>query len=157
MKNTFSCAPEQAERKHFCGLMEENNRNQPNESDDGLSIKQNINIDKDNVEMQKDEMGKKIKCAIDTMWEEKVLLKKYDYAFIKLFMDNNDNLPHFKTSKDFLNYMKTIGCPKIPSESTFNNYYNKNDFLDGKIKCSSDRTEEIRRNEIIKRFCELIE
>lgn len=137
--------------------MEENNRNQPNESDDGLSIKQNINIDKDNVEMQKDEMGKKIKCAIDTMWEEKVLLNKYDYAFIKLFMDNNDNLPHFKTSKDFLNYMKTIGCPKIPSESTFNNYYNKNDFLDGKIKCSSDRTEKIRRNEIIKRFCELIE
>ena len=52
--------------------------------------------------------------------------------------------------------MKTIGCPKIPSESTFNNYYNKNEFQDGKIKCSSDKTEEIRRNKIINRFCEMI-
>lgn len=132
------------------------NRNPQNESIDGLSQNQNINIDKDNVEMQKDEKGKKIKLAIDTMWEEKVLLYKYDYAFIKLFMDNNDIMPNFKRSKDFLNYIKTIGCPKIPSESTFNNYYNKNEFQDGKIKCSSDKTEEIRRNKIINRFCELI-
>lgn len=132
------------------------NCNPQNESIDGLSQNQNINIDKDNVEMQKDEKGKKIKLAIDTMWEEKVLLYKYDYAFIKLFMDNNDIMPNFKRSKDFLNYIKTIGCPKIPSESTFNNYYNKNEFQDGKIKCSSDKTEEIRRNKIINRFCELI-
>lgn len=132
------------------------NCNPQNESIDGLSQNQNINIDKDNVEMQKDEKGKKIKLAIDTMWEEKVLLYKYDYAFIKLFMDNNDIMPNFKRSKDFLNYIKTIGCPQIPSESTFNNYYNKNEFQDGKIKCSSDKTEEIRRNKIINRFCELI-
>lgn len=132
------------------------NCNPQNESIDGLSQNQNINIDKDNVEMKKDEKGKKIKLAIDTMWEEKVLLYKYDYAFIKLFMDNNDIMPNFKRSKDFLNYIKTIGCPQIPSESTFNNYYNKNEFQDGKIKCSSDKTEEIRRNKIINRFCELI-
>ena len=111
------------------------NCNPQNESIDGLSQNQNINIDKDNVEMQKDEKGKKIKLAIDTMWEEKVLLYKYDYAFIKLFMDNNDIMPNFKRSKDFLNYIKTIGCPQIPSESTFNNYYNKNEFADSTSKC----------------------
>lgn len=138
-------------------ILEPKLQNYTKERKSRINKNQNINIDRDNVEMQKDEKGNKIKFAIDTMWEEKVLLNKYDYAFIKLFMDNNDNLPYFKTSKDFLNYMKTIGCPKIPGESTFNNYYNKNDFQEGKIKCSSDKIEENRRNKIIKRFCELIE
>lgn len=104
----------------------------------------------------KDDFAMKIKKVTDTMWEENVLSRKYDYAFLKMYMDKNGDFQKFKRSKSFLDFLTMAECKNVPSKSNFDSYYDINKINDGKIKYADDRHEEIRRNDIVARFIELM-
>ena len=94
----------------------------------------------------KDDFAMKIKKVTDTMWEENVLSRKYDYAFLKMYMDKNGDFQKFKSSKAFLDFLQMAGCKNIPCKSTFDSYYDIKKMGDGKVIFANDRNEEERRN-----------
>lgn len=98
----------------------------------------------------------KMKKVTDTMWEEKVLVRKYDYAFLKMYMDKTVGYQKFKSSKAFLDFLQMAGCKNIPCKSTFDSYYDIKKMGDGKVIFANDRNEEERRNDIVARFIELM-
>ena len=104
----------------------------------------------------KDDFAMKIKKVTDTMWEENVLSRKYDYAFLKMYMDKNGDFQKFKSSKAFLDFLQMAGCKNIPCKSTFDSYYDIKKMGDGKVIFANDRNEEERRNDIVARFIELM-
>lgn len=104
----------------------------------------------------KDDFAMKIKKVTDTMWEENVLVRKYDYAFLKMYMDKTVGYQKFKSSKAFLDFLQMAGCKNIPCKSTFDSYYDIKKMGDGKVIFANDRNEEERRNDIVARFIELM-
>ena len=109
-------------------------------------------VDEDNVDFDS-----KLKNVTDLMWRENVLSHKYDYAFIKMYMDSTKGgFPMFKTTPDFLQYLSRINRLKVPSQSTFNSYYDIDKIVDGRIHLKYDKAEEDRANMIISKFVELM-
>lgn len=118
--------------------------------------------DAEEVETCEEDFDTKFKRVIDTMWQEGALKKKYDYAFIKMYMDyvnGNDNIeekfPCFASTQDFLDYLKSIGCQDLPGKSNFNDYYdNKKIGKDGNIIVKSKIDERLKI--VVERFKELM-
>ena len=108
-------------------------------------------------EEQNENFDSKLKNVTDLMWRENVLSHKYDYAFIKMYMDSTKGgFPMFKTTPDFLQYLSRINCLKVPRQSTFNLYYDIDKIVDGRIHLKYDKAEDDRANMIISKFVELM-
>ena len=104
-----------------------------------------------------DDLASRVRKATEVMREERILKHKYDYAFIKMYMDEISDYPKFKSTQDFLDFLIDAGCKNVPGKSTFDAYYDKKAISKGEIKVKDDIVEEKRRNGIVKRFKELME
>lgn len=111
-----------------------------------------------------DDFDSRFRKAMDMMWEEGVMQHKYDYAFIKMYMEwasrekkGKVDYPAFSRTGSYLKYLQDTGCRNVPGSSTFNQYYDTRLMKEGKIILREDINEEKRRNAILGRFAELME
>ena len=97
--------------------------------------------------------------AVNTMWAEGTLQHKYDHTWIMMTMNETEWLPSFATPTEYLDYMEGCGVrDRLPERSNIVKYYDRArgvfpnwTFTDAKDK------EEIRRNNVGKRFLKLLQ
>ena len=100
-----------------------------------------------------------IRKAINIMWAEGTLQHKYDHTWIMMTMNETEWLPSFATPTEYLDYMEGCGVrDRLPERSNIVKYYDRArgvfpnwTFTDAKEK------EEIRRNNVGKRFLKLVQ
>ena len=109
--------------------------------------------------VQEGRMADRVRHAIIQLRAEKLLLRKYDYAWLMVAMNSLDDMPTFGSAQSYLNYLKDdLQLGDLPSESTISK---KMDLALGTIFnwtfCDTvDKHEMIRRNNIVKRFFNLV-
>ncbi len=114
-------------------------------------------------QIEEEEKGKKdyirevIGNVIRQLWDENELKRMYDYTWVMIIMNENEELPTFDTPTSFVEYLsKYKGKIRVPARSTISRYYsttkghNPNWTFD-----DADDQETIRRNNIGKRFLKL--
>jgi hypothetical protein len=101
----------------------------------------------------------RMRRTIDTMRQEGELKHLYDYTWLMMAMNENCDLPSFDTPTSFREYLINIGIKKgIPNRSTISKYYDKaRGQLPNWTFDDADGTEAIRRNNVGKRFLNLVE
>ena len=100
----------------------------------------------------------RMRRTIDTMRQEGELKHLYDYTWLMMAMNENCDLPSFDTPTSFREYLINIGIKKgIPNRSTISKYYDKaRGQLPNWTFDDADGTEAIRRNNVGKRFLNLV-
>ena len=101
-------------------------------------------------------MQQKIKDCIFAMTGEGTLQHLYDFTWLMAVMNQSDNLPCFDTPGSFVNYLRSLGVMKLPTESSINKAQNKffGTFPDWEFT-DCDQTEADRRINVGKRFLSL--
>ena len=100
-------------------------------------------------------MAVRIREAILQLRAEKLLKRKFDYAWLKVSMDSSDDMPSFESAQSYLNYMhEELGLDDLPCESSISKMM---DCPCGQLFCwtfsdTGDAKEISRRNNIVKRF-----
>ncbi len=105
-------------------------------------------------DIQKAEIHK----AIDQLYVEHELKKKYDFTWLLMIMNEKDDLPGFDTHESFLKYLKSIDSDwDLPSRPTITRYYNRaKGVYPNWTFDDADRNEAVRRNNVAKRFLILL-
>ena len=96
---------------------------------------------------------KRVRRAIDTLQQEKVLKNLYDYTWVMEAMNQTKGMPSFSTPQSFIDYLEAIGIERRPSTDTISTKLNK---MTGKFPnwqfADCDSTEALRRINVGKRF-----
>lgn len=102
------------------------------------------------------EVDDRVKAAIETMKEEKVIQHLYDYTWVMAVMNETQGLPSFDSAQSFLTYLESLGIDSLPDVSNVKKEYNRMDgkFPDWKFQ-NKDKTESDRRINVAKRFLNL--
>ena len=101
------------------------------------------------------QMAVRIREAILQLRAERLLRRKFDYAWLKVAMDSTDDLPSFESAQRYLDYMRDeLMLDELPCESSISKMM---DMARGQLFCwtfsdTSDAQETTRRNNIVKRF-----
>ena len=99
----------------------------------------------------------KVYNALATLKKEGEIVYLYDFTWPMIAMNEDKDLPSFDTPTSYLNYMKKVGIKNLPSRSTISKYYDR---ARGQFpNCTfddADTTETIRRNNVGKRFINLV-
>lgn len=99
----------------------------------------------------------KVYNALATLKKEGEIVHLYDFTWPMIAMNEDKDLPSFDTPTSYLNYMKKVGIKNLPSRSTISKYYDR---ARGQFpNCTfddADTTETIRRNNVGKRFINLV-
>ena len=101
----------------------------------------------------------RIRESIIRLREEHLLCKMYDYAWLKVAMDSDADLPSFESAQKFLDYLGgVLQLDGLPSESSISK---KMDVARGQLfnwtfSDTKDAQETTRRNNIVKRFFNLM-
>ena len=113
-------------------------------------------LGKENIAENKD-IDAKVYNALATLKKEGEIVYLYDFTWPMIAMNEDKDLPSFDTPTSYLNYMKKIGIKNLPSRSTISKYYDR---ARGQFpNCTfddADTTETIRRNNVGKRFINLV-
>lgn len=113
-------------------------------------------LGKENIAENKD-IDAKVYNALATLKKEGEIVHLYDFTWPMIAMNEDKDLPSFDTPTSYLNYMKKVGIKKLPSRSTISKYYDR---ARGQFpNCTfddADTTETIRRNNVGKRFINLV-
>lgn len=97
----------------------------------------------------------RIREAIMQLRAERLLRRKFDYAWLKVAMDSTDDLPSFESAQRYLDYMRDeLMLDDLPCESSISKMM---DMARGQLfywtfSDTSDAQETTRRNNIVKRF-----
>jgi hypothetical protein len=97
----------------------------------------------------------RIREAILQLRAERLLRRKFDYAWLKVAMDSTDDLPSFESAQRYLDYMRDeLMLDDLPCESSISKMM---DMARGQLfywtfSDTSDAQETTRRNNIVKRF-----
>ena len=97
----------------------------------------------------------RIREAILRLRAERLLRRKFDYAWLKVAMDSTDDLPSFESAQRYLDYMREeLMLDDLPCESSISKMM---DMARGQLFCwtfsdTNDAQETTRRNNIVKRF-----
>ncbi len=100
-------------------------------------------------------MSARIREAIMQLRAERLLKRKFDYAWLKVAMDSTDDMPSFESAQRFLDYMRDeLMLDDLPCESSISKMM---DMARGQLfywtfSDTSDVQETTRRNNIVKRF-----
>ena len=100
-------------------------------------------------------LAARIREAILQLRAERLLRRKFDYAWLKVAMDSTDDLPSFESAQRYLDYMRDeLMLDDLPCESSISKMM---DMARGQLFCwtfsdTSDAQETTRRNNIVKRF-----
>lgn len=90
---------------------------------------------------------------------ENLLQNLYDFAWLKVAMDVLDDMPSFRSARSYLDYLfKEVRVRDLPSESTISKMMSKpcGKIFEWTFTDTNDREEIIRRNNIVKRFYNLM-
>lgn len=96
-----------------------------------------------------------IKSAIITLKNEKVLRRKYDFAWIKLALEYIDTDFYFDSAESFRKFLIGLfGEDEVPSESTISKKMStaSGELFAWRFSDCLDEHERQRRNNIVKRF-----
>ena len=104
-------------------------------------------------------LAERLHYAIGQLHEEHLLVKKYDYAWLKVAMDTLDDMPTFRSAQSYLDYLfKEVRVRNLPSESTISKMMNTpcGEIFKWTFTDTKDKEEITRRNNIVKRFYNLM-
>ena len=100
----------------------------------------------------------RIARSIEMLRQEGELKHLYDITWVMIGMNGTSDLPSFDTPTSFLDYMIRIGVKKgLPTRSTISKYYDRaHGEYPNLTFTDADGQEAIRRNNVIKRFLNLV-
>ena len=113
-----------------------------------------VDVDESAVPTQ-GQLAVRIREAIMQLRAERLLRRKFDYAWLKVAMDSTDDLPSFESAQRYLDYMRDeLMLDELPCESSISKMM---DMARGQLfywtfSDTSDAQETTRRNNIVKRF-----
>ena len=101
----------------------------------------------------------RIRHAIVQLREERQLRRMYDYAWLKVAMDSDDDLPSFESAQKYIDYLGgELQLDGLPSESSVSKMMDaaRGQLFNWTFSDTSDAQETTRRNNIVKRFFNLM-
>jgi hypothetical protein len=101
----------------------------------------------------------RIRHAIVQLREERLLRRMYDYAWLKVAMDSDDDLPSFESAQKYIDYLGgELQLDGLPSESSVSKMMDaaRGQLFNWTFSDTSDAQEATRRNNIVKRFFNLM-
>jgi hypothetical protein len=101
----------------------------------------------------------RIRHAIVQLKEERLLRRMYDYAWLKVAMDSDDDLPSFESAQKYIDYLGgELQLDGLPSESSVSKMMDaaRGQLFNWTFSDTSDAQETTRRNNIVKRFFNLM-
>jgi hypothetical protein len=101
----------------------------------------------------------RIRHAIVQLREERLLRRMYDYAWLKVAMDSDDDLPSFESAQKYIDYLGgELQLNGLPSESSVSKMMDaaRGQLFNWTFSDTSDAQETTRRNNIVKRFFNLM-
>ena len=104
-------------------------------------------------------MAERIRHAIMQLRAEGLLVRKFDYAWLKVAMNSLDDMPTFGSAQSYLIYLKEdLQLDGLPCESTISKMMDmaRGSIFNWTFSDTSDEHETTRRNNIVKRFFNLM-
>ncbi len=104
-------------------------------------------------------MADRIRHAIVQLRAEKLLVRKFDYAWLKVAMNSLDDMPTFGSAQSYLIYLREeLKLDDLPCESTISKMMDmaRGPIFKWTFSDTDDEHEIIRRNNIVKRFFNLM-
>lgn len=101
----------------------------------------------------------RIRHAIVQLREERLLRRMYDYAWLKVAMDSDDDLPSFESAQKYIDYLGgELQLDGLPSESSVSKMMDaaRGQLFNWTFSDTRDAQETTRRNNIVKRFFNLM-
>ena len=101
----------------------------------------------------------RIREAILQMRAEHLLRRKFDYAWLKVAMDSTEDMPSFDSAQRFLDYLcDELRLDNLPCESSISKMMDtaRGQIFNWTFSDTSDAQETSRRNNIVKRFFNLM-
>ena len=94
----------------------------------------------------------RIRHAIVQLREERLLRRMYDYAWLKVAMDSDDDLPSFESAQKYIDYLGgELQLDGLPSESSVSKMMDaaRGQLFNWTFSDTSDAQETTRRNNIV--------
>ena len=104
-------------------------------------------------------MAVRIREAIVQLRTEHLLRRKFDYAWLKVAMDSTDDMPSFESAQRYLDYLyMELKLDNLPCESSISKMMDtaRGQLFNWTFSDTSDAQETTRRNNIVKRFFNLM-
>ena len=104
-------------------------------------------------------MAVRIREAIVQLRAEHLLRRKFDYAWLKVAMDSTVDMPSFESAQRYLDYLcMELQLDDLPCESSISKMMDtaRGQLFNWTFSDTCDAQETIRRNNIVKRFFNLM-
>ena len=104
-------------------------------------------------------LAMRIREAILQLRAENLLRRKFDYAWLKVAMDSSTDMPSFESAQRYLDYLHDVlQLDDLPCESSISKMMDvaRGQLFHWTFKDTTDSSEIIRRNNIVKRFFNLM-
>ena len=104
-------------------------------------------------------LAMRIREAILQLRAENLLRRKFDYAWLKMAMDSSTDMPSFESAQRYLDYLHDVlQLDDLPCESSISKMMDvaRGQLFHWTFKDTTDSSEIIRRNNIVKRFFNLM-
>ena len=104
-------------------------------------------------------MAIRIREAIVQLRDEHLLRRKFDYAWLKVAMDSTEDMPSFESAQRYLDYLCVeLKLDDLPCESSISKMMDtaRGQLFNWTFSDTSDAQETTRRNNIVKRFFNLM-
>jgi hypothetical protein len=104
-------------------------------------------------------MAVRIREAIVQLRTEHLLRRKFDYAWLKVAMDSTEDMPSFESAQRYLDYLyMELKLDDLPCESSISKMMDtaRGQLFNWTFSDTSDAQETTRRNNIVKRFFNLM-
>ena len=117
------------------------------------NMRYQTNEDEQCEERDANDIGAKIKKALDVLQVEKLMKHMYDYTWVMEAMNQTKGMPDFITPSSFLAFVRDLGVENLPSKDSIELKQNK---VSGKFPnwefTDCDSTEAQRRTNVGRRF-----
>ena len=117
-----------------------------------------VSMDDTPVDMS-GKMSERVQHAILQLRAERLLRRKFDYAWLKEAMNSLDDMPTFDSAQKFLDYLRdNLGLDDLPCESSISKMMltPRGEIFNWTFSDTCDEHEMTRRNNIVKRFFNLM-
>jgi hypothetical protein len=104
-------------------------------------------------------MAVRIREAIVQLRTERLLRRKFDYAWLKVAMDSAEDMPSFDSAQPYLDYLHIeLKLDDLPCESSISKMMDmaRGQLFNWTFSDTNDAQETSRRNNIVKRFFNLM-
>ena len=103
--------------------------------------------------------AQRIREAILQLRAEHLLRRKFDYAWLKVAMDSTEDMPSFESAQRYLDYLcLELQLDNLPCESSISKMMDaaRGQLFNWTFSDTNDAQETTRRNNIVKRFFNLM-